>query len=99
TRFDCDWSSECALPIWRIQLEWVFEAQLLPDLAHRRHDLLAQQADAGAGVLVANRPVIAPDAVNARPGLFQDAAQFGNDGLRRRSEERRGGKGFEGWAV
>src|SRR5947207_893139 len=60
-----------------VQLERVLQAQFLADLAHRRHDLLAEEADAGAGVLVRHRAVIAPDAVDARPGLFKDAAQFG----------------------
>src|SRR5437868_2587207 len=31
----------------RVGFERVFEAQFLADLAHRRHDLLAEEADAG----------------------------------------------------
>src|SRR4051794_34928324 len=71
----------------RVQLERVLETQFLADLAHRRHDLLAEQADAGAGVLIADLAVIAPDAVDARPGLFQHAAQFGDDRLRRAEKD------------
>src|SRR4051812_17881853 len=67
----------------RVQLERVLETQFLADLAHRRHDLLTQQADAGAGVLVADLAVITPDAVDAWPGLLQHAAQFGDDRFRR----------------
>src|SRR6185436_48318 len=51
---------------WRVQLERILEAEFLADLAHRRHDLLPQQADAGARVSVADRAVIAPDAVDRR---------------------------------
>src|SRR5215469_4307295 len=65
----------------RIQLERVGEPQFLADLAHRRHYLLPQQADASPGVLVADRAVIAPNAIDARPGLLEDAAQFGDHGL------------------
>src|SRR5205823_6064834 len=71
----------------RVGLERVLEAQFLADLAHRRHHLLAEKADAGPGILVRDRAVIAPDAVDARPGLFEDAAQFGDDGLRRAEED------------
>src|SRR5438105_800498 len=70
-----------------VGLEGVLEAQFLADLAHRRHDLLAQQTNAGASILVADLPVIAPDAVNARPGLLQYAAQFGNDRFRRAEKD------------
>src|ERR1700730_10909446 len=64
----------------------VFEAQFLADLAHRRHDLLAEEADAGPRILVADRAVISPYAVNARPGLFERAAQFRDDRLWRAEE-------------
>src|ERR1051326_8579156 len=65
----------------RIRLERISEPELLADLAHRRHDLLAYEADAGPRILVADGPVIAPDAVNARARLFEDAAQFRDDRL------------------
>src|SRR4051812_16009283 len=68
---------------WGVGLKRIPEAQLLADLAHRRHHLLAEEADAGPRILIADGAVIAPDPVNARPGLFQDAAQFGDDRLRR----------------
>src|SRR5438094_3134983 len=71
----------------RVGLERVLETQFLAYLAHRRHDLLAEQADAGPGVLVADLAVIAPDAVDARPGLFQHAAQFGDDRFRRAEKD------------
>src|SRR5690349_13660665 len=67
--------------------ERVGEAKLLADLAHRRHDLLAEEADAGPRIFVADRAVIAPDAVNARPGLFEYATQFGDDRLWRAKED------------
>src|SRR5205823_5273679 len=70
-----------------VQLERVLEAQFLADLAHRRHDLLAQQTDAGTRVGVADTTVIAPDAVNGRTGFFEDAAQLGDDRLRRAEED------------
>src|SRR5258707_14695687 len=70
-----------------VRLEGVLEAQFLADRAHRRHDLLAQQTNAGASILVADLTVIAPDAANARPGLLQHAAQFGDDRLRRAEED------------
>src|SRR3954447_18253447 len=66
-----------------VGLKRIPEAQLLADLAHRRHHLLAKEADAGPRILVADGAVIAPDPVNARPGLFQDAAQFWDNRLRR----------------
>src|SRR6266446_8371779 len=67
-------------------LERVGKAQLLADLAHRRHHLLAQQADAGPRVLVADAPVIAPEAVNARAGFFEHATQLRDDRLWRAVE-------------
>src|SRR5712691_4497219 len=54
----------------RVALERVFEPQFLADLAHRRHHLLAEEANAGPCILVADRAVIAPDPVDARPGFF-----------------------------
>src|SRR5579864_2470398 len=71
----------------RVGLERVFEAEFLADLAHRRHDLLAEEANAGAGILVGHRAVIAPNPVDARTGFFEHAAQLGNDGLRRAKED------------
>src|ERR1700751_1232426 len=71
----------------RVGFERVFEAQFLADLAHRRHHFLAQQADAGPRIFVADRAVIAPYAVNARPGLFEHAAQFRDDRLWRAEED------------
>src|ERR1051325_1299342 len=65
----------------RIRLERISEPELLADLAHRPPELLAQQPDTGPRVFVADGPVIAPDAVNARTGLFEDAAQFRDDRL------------------
>src|SRR5439155_24396912 len=83
-----------------VQLERVLQAQFVADLAHRRHDLMAEEADAGAGILVRDRAVIAPDAVDARPGLFEDAAQFGDDGLRRPAEDAAvGDLLLKGWAA
>src|SRR5580704_4988084 len=68
-------------------LERVGQTEFLADLAHRRHDLLAEEADAGPRIFVTDRAVIAPDAVNARPGLFEHAAQFGDDRLWRAKED------------
>src|ERR1700740_3084408 len=62
-----------------VRLEGVDQAELLAELAHRRHDLLAQQADAGLGVLRADRAVVAPEAINARARLCEHPAQFRND--------------------
>src|SRR5229473_4865089 len=71
----------------RFHLERVLEAQFLADLAHCRHDLLAEEADAGPRILVRDRAVIAPDAVDALPGLFEHTAQFGDDRLRRAEKD------------
>src|SRR5271165_6597497 len=65
----------------RVQLERILQAQFLADLAHRGHDLLAQEADACLGVLVADVAVITPQPVNAGAGLFEHAAQFRDHGL------------------
>src|SRR6201982_2514440 len=70
-----------------VRLKRVGQTEFLADLAHRRHDLLAEEADAGPRIFVADRAVIAPDAVNARPGLFEHAAQFGDDRLWRAEED------------
>src|SRR5205823_5079857 len=70
-----------------VRLERISEPELLADLAHRRHDLLAQQADTGPRILVADRAVIAPDAVDAGTGLFEDPAQFRDDRLRRAEKD------------
>src|SRR4029450_2677445 len=70
-----------------VGLERVCESELLADLAHRRHDLLSQQADAGLGVLAADGALVAPDAVDARPGFLKHVAQLGNDGLRCSEED------------
>src|SRR5262252_8957705 len=70
-----------------VRLERVLQAQFLADLAHCRHDLLAEEADAGPRIFVTDRAVIAPDAVDAGPGLFEHAAQFGDDRLWRAKED------------
>src|SRR5215831_17549808 len=71
----------------RVRLERIRQSQFLADLAHRRHDLLPQEADAGLRILVADCAVIAPDAVDARPRLLQHAAQLGDNRLRRPEED------------
>src|SRR5437016_1601300 len=71
----------------RIQLERVLEPQFRADLAHRRHDLLAQEADAGPRIRVADRAVIAPDAIDRWAGFLKHAAQLGNDRLWRAKED------------
>src|ERR1700726_1804666 len=70
-----------------VRLERGGQTELLADLAHRRHDLLAEEADASPRIFSANRGVIAPYAVNARPGLFEHAAQFRDDRLWRAEED------------
>src|SRR5260370_17429589 len=70
-----------------IRLKWVGQTEFFADLAHRRHALLAEVADAGPRIFIADRAVIAPDAVNARPGLFEHAAQFGDYRLWRAKED------------
>src|SRR5262249_30834308 len=70
-----------------VRLERVGQTEFLADLAHCRHDLLAEEADAGSRIFITDRAVIAPDAVNARPGLFEHAAQFGDDRLWRAEED------------
>src|SRR5947209_4802930 len=59
-----------------VRLEGVGEAEFLADFPHRRHDFLAEEADAGARVLVADAAVIAPQPVDARTGFFEDATQL-----------------------
>ena len=59
----------------RIGLERTVQPQLLADLAHRRHDLLTEQPDAGHAVFVADVAVVAPQRHDARPRLLQDAPQ------------------------
>ena len=81
-----------------VGFERVSQAQLLADLAHRRHHLLAEQPDAGTGILVRDRAVIAPDPIDARPGLFENATQFGDDRLRRPEKDAPvGDLLLEGW--
>src|SRR5690348_17249150 len=83
-----------------VGLERVRQAELLADLAHCRHDLLTEQADAGPRILVADRAVIAPQPVNAGPGFFEDVAQFGDHRLWRAVENPAvGDLLFEGWAA
>src|SRR6516165_5972615 len=61
---------------WSVELERIFEAQFFADLPHRRHDFLAEQADAGLGVFWADRTVVTPQAVDARARFFEDPTKF-----------------------
>src|SRR5207237_6436992 len=70
-----------------VRLERALQVELLGDLAYRRQHLLAQQADAGLGVLMRHVAVIAPEAEDPGPRLLEDDAPFGDDLLRRAGDD------------
>src|SRR5262249_44767646 len=83
-----------------VRLEGALEVERLADLAQGRHHLLPQEADAGAGVGVADGAVIAPDRHDAGSRLFEDALQLRNDGFGRAGDDLHVGELLlEGWAA
>src|SRR5258707_7880044 len=71
----------------RVRFERTLEVETFGDLADRREDLLAYELDAGERVFLAHLPVIAPQRQDARPRLFEDALQLGDDRLGRAGDD------------
>src|SRR5438067_2321173 len=66
----------------RVRFERTLKPELSPDFAHGRHDLLAEQADAGQAIFMADVAVDASERHDAWPCLLEDATQLRNDHLR-----------------
>src|SRR5690349_24179999 len=71
----------------RVGLERAPEAELLADVAQRRQDLLAEQADARLRVLARDEAVGGPEADDRGPRLLQQAPQLRYDRLRRARDD------------
>lgn len=71
----------------RISFERTLESQLLCPFAYLRKHLLAEQTDAGHGILMRNVPIVAPDRHNAWARFFQQVTNARQHLLRRPAQD------------